>query len=60
MFDLLDTYVELGRLAFDGSDTPAIDVLANYPKLNAFYDNFSSRPTIATYLKAERRVPFRL
>lgn len=58
-FDLLDTYVEFGRLSF-GDDAPTVDVLANYPKLKAFYENFSSRPKIARYLKAERRVPFRL
>ena len=59
MFDLLDTRVDFGRLTF-GDDTPTIDVLANYPRLKAFYGNFSSRPKIARYLKAERRVPFRL
>ena len=59
MFDLLDTHVEFGRLSF-GDDAPTVDVLANFPKLKAFYENFSSRPKIARYLKAERRVPFRL
>jgi len=59
MFDLLDTHVEFGRLKF-GDDAPTVDVLANFPKLKAFYENFSSRPNIARYLKAERRVPFRL
>ena len=59
MFDLLDTYVKFGRLSF-GDDASIVDVLANYPKLKAFYKNFSSRPKIARYLKAERRVPFRL
>ena len=58
MFDLLDTYVEFGRLTFD-DEAPTVDVLANYPKLKAFYENFASRPRIARYLKAERRVPFR-
>lgn len=60
IFDLLDTYVEFGRLRFDDDEALAVDVLANYPKLKAFYENFSSRPKIARYLKAERRVPFRL
>ena len=60
MFDLLDTYVEFGRLTFNDDATPTVDVLANYPKLKAFYESFSSRPKIARYLKAERRVPFRL
>lgn len=59
MFDLLDTHVEFSRLSF-GDDAPTVDVLANYPKLKAFYETFSSRPKIARYLKAERRVPFRL
>ena len=59
LFDLLDTYVEFGKLAFDGQ-AEVIDVLANFPRLKAFYENFASRPRIAKYLRAERRVPFRL
>lgn len=59
LFDLLDTYVEFGKLAFDGQ-VEVIDVLANFPRLKAFYENFASRPRIAKYLRAERRVPFRL
>lgn len=59
IFDLLDTHIEFGKLAFD-SDAEEVDVLANFPKLKAFYEDFASRPKIAKYLKAERRVPFRL
>lgn len=59
MFDLLDTYVEFGRLNFDDDEAPTIDVLENFQKLKAFYDYFAGRPNIAKYIKAERRVPFR-
>ena len=59
IFDLLDTHVEFGKLTFDGQ-AEAVDVLGNFPKLKAFYENFASRPNIAKYFKAERRVPFRL
>lgn len=59
IFDLLDTHIEFSKLAFD-SDAEEVDVLANFPKLKAFYEDFASRPKIAKYLKAERRVPFRL
>lgn len=59
IFDLLDTHIEFGKLAFD-SDAEEVDVLANFPNLKAFYEDFASRPKIAKYLKAERRVPFRL
>ena len=59
LFDLLDTYIEFGKLAFDGQ-AEVIDVLANFPRLKAFYENFATRPRIAKYLRAERRVPFRL
>ena len=60
MFDLLDTYVEFGRLNFGDDEAPTIDVLENFPKLKAFYEYFAGRPNIAKYLKAERRVPFKL
>ena len=60
MFDLLDTYVEFGRLNFGDDEAPTIDVLENFPKLKAFYEYFAGRPNIAKYLKAERRVPLRL
>lgn len=60
MFDLLDTYVEFGRLNFGDGEAPTIDVLENFSKLKAFYEYFAGRPNIAKYLKAERRVPFRL
>ena len=59
IFDLLDTHIEFGRLTFDGK-AESVDVLANLPNLKAFYENFASRPKIARYLRAERRVPFRL
>ncbi|XP_068675336.1 glutathione S-transferase 2-like [Montipora foliosa] len=59
MFDLLETYVEFGRLTFDG-EADRVDVLTDFPKLSAFYENFSSRPRLAKYLKAERRAPFRM
>lgn len=59
MFDLLETHVEFGRLTFDGQ-AEIVDVLENFPKLKAFYENFAMRPMLAKYLKAERRVPFRL
>lgn len=59
MFDLLETHVEFGRLTFDGQ-AEIVDVLENFPKLKAFYENFAIRPMLAKYLKAERRVPFRL
>lgn len=63
MFDLLDTYVEFSRLTFGEAptkDATTVDILENYPKLKAFYESFTSRPKIARYLRAERRVPFRL
>ena len=59
IFDLLDTHIEFGKLTFDGK-AKVVEVLANFPKLKAFYEHFASRPKIARYLKAERRVPFRL
>ena len=54
LFDLLDTYVEFGKLAFDGQ-AEVIDVLANFPRLKAFYKNFASRPRIAKYLKSRKK-----
>ena len=59
IFDLLDTHVEFGKLTFDGT-AEGIDVLANFPKLRGFYEHFASRPKIARYFKAERRVPYSL
>ena len=45
-------------MEFAGKVHQDTEVLADYPKLNIFFNKFANRPKLAAYLKAERRMPF--
>ena len=58
MFDLLESHIEFAKVEFAGKVHQDTEVLADYPKLNIFFNKFANRPKLAAYLKAERRMPF--
>lgn len=59
VFDLLDAHVDFA--SFDmGMDVKAVDPLADFPKLNTFYQKMKKLPRIASYLKSSKRRPYKI
>ena len=58
IFDLLESHIEFANLKFEGKANQHTEILAEYPKLNVFFNKFANRPKLARYLKAERRMRF--
>lgn len=60
IFNLLDAHKAFAEATMEGDSAPADNFLAEFPRLNAFYQRLSQRPKISAYLVSERRHPFSL
>ncbi|XP_030851489.1 glutathione S-transferase P-like [Strongylocentrotus purpuratus] len=57
IFDLLDTNIEFDKLDMG---RPPVAILAQFPKLNSYYNRMKALPSIANYQSSPQRPPFKI
>nr|XP_054764224.1 glutathione S-transferase Mu 1-like [Lytechinus pictus] len=57
IFDLLDANVEFGKLDIG---RPPVAILAEFPKLNSYYNHMKALPSIGNYHRSSERPPFKI